>query len=564
MRFRITRVLCLVLLMCLCVTAVAFPARADYENTYTNTGDQRADLIGVALTQVGYREGRGGYTKYGDWYGAPYTDWCGMFVSWCANQAGIPTSVLKKNGFASASGFNIPTFYASQKIPRAGDLFFKTDGSHTGIVYYVEGDYFFTVEGNTDVNSYNGIGVFIRKRDLYDNYYFGEPPYQSDEGHNYQQGVEAQHPHKVYYQCTDCSSMYYTGTNGVVDDCLHCIMEQCDHQYGDWCPLDDDIHMGICSLCTKEELFDHRWETGTVLKAATCEQAGLAEEHCVHCGLVRQVELPQTNEHQYGPWTYVDEQTHYRVCQTCGRERTESHTQGQWKWDRFEHYYECADCGEKAGIEAHGFEGDCESACTVCAYTRPTGHLYSAHWASDESAHWYICANCPATTGIQSHVFDSECDETCDICGFVRQTEHTFSEEWTANAAGHWHECQVCGKQDQFLPHSAGSAATEEHGQNCTVCDFQMRAALTHQHSYTYQYDQHSHWGSCACGHQLTAQNHLWDLNAGSCEVCRLPLPEQEEKTPVWVYWLPAVASIAAVSAVSIAVATKKKKPVTV
>ena len=169
MRSAMSRLVCLLLvlvLLPLCLQEAVLTVRADFENTYVNTGDQRADLIGVALTQVGYREGRNNYTKYGEWYGAPHTAWCGMFVSWCANQAGIPTSVLKRNGFASASAFNIPSFYASEKLPRSGDLFFKTNGSHTGIVYYVEGDYFYTLEGNTDEYSDDGVGVFIRKRYL--------------------------------------------------------------------------------------------------------------------------------------------------------------------------------------------------------------------------------------------------------------------------------------------------------------------------------------------------------------------------------------------------------------
>ena len=38
---------------------LAIPAQAAYENTYKNTGDHRKDIIGVALTQVGYLEGNG-------------------------------------------------------------------------------------------------------------------------------------------------------------------------------------------------------------------------------------------------------------------------------------------------------------------------------------------------------------------------------------------------------------------------------------------------------------------------------------------------------------------------
>ncbi len=62
-----------------------------YPNTWKNTGNQIEDLIGVAMTQVGYYGTEWGTgTKYGAWYGGNMTmqPWCGMFVSWCGNQAG--------------------------------------------------------------------------------------------------------------------------------------------------------------------------------------------------------------------------------------------------------------------------------------------------------------------------------------------------------------------------------------------------------------------------------------------------------------------------------------------
>jgi hypothetical protein len=30
-----------------------------------------------------------GITRYGQWYGDAYGDWCAMFVSFCMNNAGI-------------------------------------------------------------------------------------------------------------------------------------------------------------------------------------------------------------------------------------------------------------------------------------------------------------------------------------------------------------------------------------------------------------------------------------------------------------------------------------------
>lgn len=560
MRSVISRLMCLMLALVLLPLCLQVPVRADYENTYVNTGDQRADLIGVALTQVGYREGSNNYTKYGVWYGASNTAWCGMFVSWCANQAGIPTSVLKKNGFASASGFGIPSYYASEKTPRAGDLFFKTDGSHTGIVYYVEGDFFYTVEGNTDEYSYDGVGVFIRKRYLYDNYYFGEPPYQSDVGHNYAKGVEAHHPHKEYYQCTDCDNRYYTGNTGTVSTCQQCIMDSCDHQYGKWSAVDETYHLGVCTLCTRQEVFGHDWSDDKVTKAPTCENTGLKQQSCSDCGAEREVEVPQTNDHQYGEWIYVDNDYHYRVCQTCGRERTERHTKADWSNDLFEHWYSCPECDGRAGMEAHTFSGGCESACSVCQYVSPVGHLYGEEWIYNNSGHWHACENCSANADYGEHSFSADCDESCDACGYTRQKEHSYAETLEYDASGHWYACTDCGKIQELIPHIPGPAATEQRAQTCTACGYELMAVRSHVHSYAYEMDDLAHWGSCACGEKMVRQGHLWDLGTGSCKVCGMPLPETESVQIPWLIILPAVAGVAAVTALIIGLVMLRKK----
>ena len=71
----------------------------DMFKNYPYTGNLRDDLVGIAQMQVGYTESasnfqisndgvKNGYTRYGDWYGAPYSDWSAMFVSFCLNFAG--------------------------------------------------------------------------------------------------------------------------------------------------------------------------------------------------------------------------------------------------------------------------------------------------------------------------------------------------------------------------------------------------------------------------------------------------------------------------------------------
>lgn len=69
------------------------------------TGVWADDLLTVAKTQLGYHESTNnyivvgedetkGYTRYGDWYGDSYGDWCAMFVSFCLNYAEIPESAI--------------------------------------------------------------------------------------------------------------------------------------------------------------------------------------------------------------------------------------------------------------------------------------------------------------------------------------------------------------------------------------------------------------------------------------------------------------------------------------
>ena len=131
------------------------------------TGVWADDLITVAHSQLGYTEsalnfvvgesGRTyGYTRYGDWYGMPYGDWCAMFVSFCLYYAGIPQSAvpyaaLCPNWVSILASYEYTdggSIYASADsgyIPSAGDLvFFDNDGDgwadHVGIVtgYYEE------------------------------------------------------------------------------------------------------------------------------------------------------------------------------------------------------------------------------------------------------------------------------------------------------------------------------------------------------------------------------------------------------------------------------------------
>ena len=209
-----------------------FPrASADFENTHTNTGNQIEDLIAVAMTQVGYTEGENNDTKYCDWMGYPNQAWCAMFITWCADQAELPPSVMDPSAWAhprSGRGFGVPYYHGTEYTPKRGDLFFKEDFSHVGIVYGVEGEYALTIEANTnDDGSAEGYGVLLRKRKISESY-FGLPQYtHCPDDHEYTIKYESGHPHRRYYYCSTCKKAFYTGGLELVTSCINCVSSKC-------------------------------------------------------------------------------------------------------------------------------------------------------------------------------------------------------------------------------------------------------------------------------------------------------------------------------------------------
>lgn len=161
-----------VIVLCFCVAfetaAAGYPDY--YPNTHRNTGSHIADLLGVAKTQLGYTElnssgnpipstSDGGYTKYGASFGEPNGAWCAYFISWCASQAGIPSSIVPRLGNCGTltDWYQSRSIYYSRSsgyVPKPGDMvFFNWSGGssaqHIGIVTGVSGNNLYTIEGNT-------------------------------------------------------------------------------------------------------------------------------------------------------------------------------------------------------------------------------------------------------------------------------------------------------------------------------------------------------------------------------------------------------------------------------
>ena len=119
-------------------------------------------IVDIALSQEGIEESGVNDVLYNTWYyghkvsGGSYP-WCAVFISWCAEQAGLSTDILPKTASVSTlmKFFENNGRYHSytEYFPKVGDIMIqKSNGySHVGIVVSIDQEGFNTIEG--DVNN---------------------------------------------------------------------------------------------------------------------------------------------------------------------------------------------------------------------------------------------------------------------------------------------------------------------------------------------------------------------------------------------------------------------------
>lgn len=130
-----------------------------------------ARLIDVALAEIGTVETGVNVTKYGKFTKADGLPWCGSFVNWCYDQAGIRIDSMVSTANGAECIKKLGRWIEDK--PALGDLCFMDfphDGidriSHIGIVVKVGQTSVYTIEGNTsgDKDQRNGGMVMLKRR----------------------------------------------------------------------------------------------------------------------------------------------------------------------------------------------------------------------------------------------------------------------------------------------------------------------------------------------------------------------------------------------------------------
>lgn len=127
------------------------------DTTYAyGTGES---IVAVAIGEIGYHEGAGNQTKYGEYTGTNGLSWCHAFVSWCANECGfVDMGIFPKTASCETGRqwfISHQEYQASDGSyePQPGDIiYFDYDhvgvSHHVGIVEYTENGVVHTIEGN--------------------------------------------------------------------------------------------------------------------------------------------------------------------------------------------------------------------------------------------------------------------------------------------------------------------------------------------------------------------------------------------------------------------------------
>ena len=149
-----------------------------------------SQVLSVAQGQIGYKEGKNNWTKYGAEYGMNNVSWCMIFVWWCFKHAGAE-SLIKKSASCTAEWNAMKSRAVSVSALKPGDVvFFDWDHSgdcdHVGIVESVGSSRITTIEGNTSSGNSgsqsNGDGVYRRYRTRSQIAKAFRPAYQAEGG----------------------------------------------------------------------------------------------------------------------------------------------------------------------------------------------------------------------------------------------------------------------------------------------------------------------------------------------------------------------------------------------
>lgn len=275
-------------------------------------------IVYVAEGELGEDEDEKGETIYGKWFGHPDWTWCAIFVSWCANEANIATSIIPKTADPYDLKNDIAYYSRSDAVnanaPQTGDLvYFTWQGTnldHVGIVRWADTSNVYVVHGNYS----NSVCFTTFSRTDARIMGYGKPAY-----------VNAGHTNNLTRDFNTTQHWHSCANCGYVDEAsIGTHSPESDYEFNDSHHWIDCI--GCAYKCTTAA------HTLTYSRLPSIHQAS-----CATCGYVDDWE-----SHTTGSSYKSDETHHWKECSTCNQQvdREKHH----FKEVLYGRVYMCIDC----------------------------------------------------------------------------------------------------------------------------------------------------------------------------------------------------------------------------
>ena len=372
----------------------------------------------------------------------------------------------------------------------------------------------------------------------------------------------------------------------------------CNHSYDSWAEADNG-HSQTCSECGNINTEDHKWNSGTVTKPATCKEEGEKSYKCTVCNAVKTEVLPKTNDHTFGNLTAAGDENHKDICSVCNQEIIQPHT-----WNKGvvtkkatckeegERTYTCTGCKHTKTevipiLDTHTW-GKWQKVdslthkrtCSVCEKEETGDHSYNTYWSKDRNNHFHECSVCKDQKDVEKHTPGPEATEKnpqiCTVCKYVIKPAlehiHEYAQEWTTDEDGHWYICSGCEEKGEYADHDFENACDPD----CSICGFTRETA--HNYGDNWVTDGENHYHECTgCGDIQDKETHIpgaaaTETEAQTCTVCGYELapalgtPETDpadihivEKDD-FPWWIIIVIAAAAVIAAAVVILKKKNK----
>ena len=97
------------------------------------------------------------------------------------------------------------------------------------------------------------------------------------------------------------------------------------HSYSAWANNNATNHIHTCSACGNSETQNHTWNSGEVIKQASCKEVGKKKFTCTACNATKEEDIAKTNNHKFGSWsetkgaTCTTTGTQTRTCSVCSK-----------------------------------------------------------------------------------------------------------------------------------------------------------------------------------------------------------------------------------------------------